>query len=1026
MLRRRSLSIVATVIALSSLGPSWKAGALRSEQFEIAWHMFVQSSADYRNAQPRLSALPHQPWRPSRGGSASLPLEQRVAALHLERAVRIDSPPSAHAKLGVARLVTGDVAGGVDELERARAGSATPSILSDLAAAYLMRADGSHSAGDLARALDSAQRAMFQDSSYAPAWFNRALALERLNLHSLAAESWARAASLGATDWRAEALENTRNIRDVEFREEKLKKLARSIDSAATNERALASDDADLIAEVTERVVLRNWATAIQSANRVQAAATVLRARHLASYVRAATGDPYLVDLVQQLTQFTSSASAQNYAKGWLAYVHAVELWDDDHIDASRRMLGVAERHLQGTASALWIELYRAGLERFEGRTEEALSRLAKLEQRAARLHYPTILGRALWQHAVLCTETGAFGDAFTRYEKALAILEKVRDREAVAVLHMLIASHYFFLGATETGWVHEAIALDGLSLARRIRRDPILSIAALLSSADGLHAGAVTFREQAIREARAAQSSVSLVFLLNDHTSDLRAAGMSVAAAAAIAEAKRHVRNLDPGTADMAQALINITESGLIAEKSPDHAVDLLAESARLYERRRTPYARATTQLRRGQLLAQLNRPAEAASAFRDGIDVTERERTSVRALADAAALQGTRWDLYTELADLYLRQNHVEAAFDVLQRGRVAAVNPDITKGTTRAPLFAADNLTVVFGIVRSKVLVWARSSTRRAQFVATTAAEDLGKLVQRHRVLLQTGSDAQEFERLSRQLFDVLFAPVRSDLRNVASVTIVPDGVLCELAFGALIDTQTERFLIEQIAINIAPALPSDRSVQTGTADARKGSRILVVGNPDRSAAREDRTSSLPYADEEARAVAALYDNSILQSRSGATRRSVLKALLNTTAVHFAGHAIAESARPELSRLLLTPDDSDTLGALFAADIDHVRLQTVDLVVLAACGTAAGRVTRGTGVMSLARAFLYAGAHSVVATLWPIDDKESSSLFVDFHRQWIRGLAPAEALRAAQLEALHAGSAPRHWAAVVTFVR
>src|SRR5205823_7710251 len=118
---------------------------------------------DHRTAQPRLSGLPRQPWRTSRGGSAALPLEQRVAALDLERALRIDSPPSAHAKVGVARLVTGDVSGGVSELEGARAGGATPSILSDLAAAYLLRADRSRSAGDLARALDSAQRAIFQD-----------------------------------------------------------------------------------------------------------------------------------------------------------------------------------------------------------------------------------------------------------------------------------------------------------------------------------------------------------------------------------------------------------------------------------------------------------------------------------------------------------------------------------------------------------------------------------------------------------------------------------------------------------------------------------------------------------------------------------------------------------------------------------------------------------------------------------------------------------------------------------------------
>jgi CHAT domain-containing protein len=532
-------------------------------------------------------------------------------------------------------------------------------------------------------------------------------------------------------------------------------------------------------------------------------------------------------------------------------------------------------------------------------------------------------------------------------------------------------------------------------------------------------------FRELPIREARQAQSSLGLSFLLADQAADLRALDMSAAAAQAIEEAKRGVRDLDPGTAEMARALINLTESDLIAEKSADQAVQLLAESVRLYERRGTPFARATTELRRGQLLAQMDRLSEAESAFRDGIDYTERERTSLSALSDAAALQDARWDLYAQLADLYWRRNEHEAAFDLLQRGRVPAANPGITGRAAHLSRFTRDHLTVAFGIVHSKVFVWARSSTRKQEFVAPVTAENLEKLVHRHGALLRSESDRQEFEQVSRRLFDVLMAPLRQELAGVTSITIIPDGALCELAFGALIDVETQRFLIEQVAIDVAPTLPGDRPVQTATADARKDIQILVVGNPDRSGVTEDRTPSLPHADLEASAVAALYHHSRLRSRSAATRRTVLAALSDSNAVHFAGHAIADPRRPEVSRLLLAPDDEDTLGALFAGDIDQLRLPNLELVVLAACGTAAGRLARGTGVMSLARAFLYAGAHSVVATLWPIDDKESGSLFVAFHRQWIRGLAPAEALRAAQLEALHAGHAPREWAAVVTFV-
>jgi tetratricopeptide (TPR) repeat protein len=565
MLRRRLLSIVAIAIALTCLGPSRNRGAPAADPFEKAWRMFVRSTGVERSVQPRFSGLPHHPWRTSRGGSPTLPLEQRIAAVDLERALRIDSPPSAHAKVGVARVVSGDVRGGVEQLERARAGGATPTILSDLAAAYLIRAEGSGSVGDLARALDSAQRAIFQDSSCAPAWFNRALALDRLHLRSLATESWTRAASLDASDWRTEALEYARAVGQVEFREEKVKRLARSLDSQTTDERALASESPDLIGEVTERIVLRDWASAVHDGNWTHAALTAHRARRLAGYVRAATGDRYLVDLVQQVT-----GSSQNGANGWLAYVQAAELWDDDRIEPSRAMLGTAERYFRGAvpAASLWIELYKAALDRFDGRPAEAHRRLRRVQRAASRSGYPATLARALWQDAVVSAEANSFAEAFTGYQRALALFQKVHDRESAAVLHTLSGSVYLQLGETDTGWVHQTLGLEGLSFARRIRRDSILTIVAALSTADGLHAAAVMFRDLPIREAREARSSLGLSFLLTDQAADLGALGMSAAAGQTIEEAKRGVRDLDPGTAEMARALINLIESDLIAEK--------------------------------------------------------------------------------------------------------------------------------------------------------------------------------------------------------------------------------------------------------------------------------------------------------------------------------------------------------------------------------------------------------------------------------------------------------------------------
>jgi CHAT domain-containing protein len=83
--------------------------------------------------------------------------------------------------------------------------------------------------------------------------------------------------------------------------------------------------------------------------------------------------------------------------------------------------------------------------------------------------------------------------------------------------------------------------------------------------------------------------------------------------------------------------------------------------------------------------------------------------------------------------------------------------------------------------------------------------------------------------------------------------------------------------------------------------------------------------------------------------------------------------------------------------------------------DLIVLAACDTARGRVVRGEGVHSLASAFLVAGSRSVVAGLWSIDDPNAPEMMIDFYRlQMEKRLPPAQALRCAKLALRHSHTA------------
>ncbi|HEX7615631.1 MAG TPA: CHAT domain-containing protein [Thermoanaerobaculia bacterium] len=137
-----------------------------------------------------------------------------------------------------------------------------------------------------------------------------------------------------------------------------------------------------------------------------------------------------------------------------------------------------------------------------------------------------------------------------------------------------------------------------------------------------------------------------------------------------------------------------------------------------------------------------------------------------------------------------------------------------------------------------------------------------------------------------------------------------------------------------------------------------------------------------------------------------------------------VHFAAHGLLNSRQPELSGLVLslvTAKGTPANGFLQAYEIYNLKLGA-DLVVLSACQTALGKDVRGEGLLGLTRAFMYAGAPRVVATLWPVPDVATAELMKRFYRAMlVDHVAPAAALRQAQESLRHEArwSAPYYWA-------
>ncbi len=166
-------------------------------------------------------------------------------------------------------------------------------------------------------------------------------------------------------------------------------------------------------------------------------------------------------------------------------------------------------------------------------------------------------------------------------------------------------------------------------------------------------------------------------------------------------------------------------------------------------------------------------------------------------------------------------------------------------------------------------------------------------------------------------------------------------------------------------------------------------------------------------LPATSHEAEALAALVpaEQRLIASGFEANRDSVLGVPLeHYRYVHFATHGLIDARYPGLSALALSQFDeqgAERNGFLRLHDIYNLHL-AADVAVLSACETALGRDIRGEGFVGLTQGFMYAGARSVVASLWQAPDRAAAELMTRFYRHLLQGeLRPAAALRRAQSE-------------------
>jgi CHAT domain-containing protein/Tfp pilus assembly protein PilF len=300
-------------------------------------------------------------------------------------------------------------------------------------------------------------------------------------------------------------------------------------------------------------------------------------------------------------------------------------------------------------------------------------------------------------------------------------------------------------------------------------------------------------------------------------------------------------------------------------------------------------------------------------------------------------------------------------------------------------------------------------------------------------------------------------MLLGPVVSLIGDNKRLLIVAEGSLQRLPFAALpepVGTAARGTkplpLIVQHEIVMAPSASVVAVLRQEVADRKKAAKTLAVladpvfssddprtgglkntlgeaGRPPVQAASRDFVR-LRFSRSEADAISRLApDGMALKAVDfDASRDNVLGAkMADYRIVHFATHALVNDEQPELSSIVLSLVDRagrPQNGFLRLYDIYNLRLRS-DLVVLSACKTALGKEVNGEGLIGLTRAFLYAGAGRVVASIWEVDDKATAELMKRFYEAMLKhNEEPAAALRTAQVSMwrTRGQDAPYYWAA------
>ncbi len=257
---------------------------------------------------------------------------------------------------------------------------------------------------------------------------------------------------------------------------------------------------------------------------------------------------------------------------------------------------------------------------------------------------------------------------------------------------------------------------------------------------------------------------------------------------------------------------------------------------------------------------------------------------------------------------------------------------------------------------------------------------------------KLITDPSSNITTINNTGNVLYKQILKPLISDIK-FTNLIVIPDGILNYLPFESL--SNGSRYMIEDKSISYANSATLLKHLN---AKSYKNKDILAF-----APSFSGRHTSLKSSENEVQNILDYFKGQLYKGVNATLKTFNLKSS-SFGIVHLATHAIIDDENPEDSHLVFSSKEG--IDSLLTRDIYMMNVNA-DLVTLSACQTDIGRLRKGEGMISLSRAFFYAGAASIVSTKWQVNDRSTSDIMGYFYKHLSEGQKKDEALRSAKTD-------------------